>query len=294
MREPNFIIAGGVATGTSFLANSIIEHPQIYLPPEMRPECGFFYKSWEYKKGKEYYLNRWFKNVKNETAVGERSSLYLHGTFNNVAERIYKMYPQMKLIFCLRNPTERAFGNYRFTAITGYETLPFMSALGCEDERKMNARGWKSEIQLYLYRERGLYFQQLQPFYALFPAKNILCIKSEEMAKNANKTFQQVFEFLNVDKDFRPAPKENYSSPNVKSLKAQYLLRALIGKRFVNITEDFRNHQMPGLLNKLCALNINFNKVSMSKEERSYLNSFYVSHNEQLSRFLNWDLSDWK
>src|SRR3989338_4986121 len=82
MREPNFIIAGGIATGTSFLSHTIKDHPEIYLPKIMRPECGFFYKSWEHKKGKDYYLSRWFSDAKREIAVGERSSLYLHGVFN--------------------------------------------------------------------------------------------------------------------------------------------------------------------------------------------------------------------
>ena len=123
MAEPNFIISGAVASGTSFLSHSIKDHPQIYLPKIMRPECGFFYKSWEYKKGLDYYRRRWFSDAMDEIAVGERSSLYLHGVFNNVAQRIRNSYPDIKLIFCLRNPTERAFANYRFTTFSSYYGL---------------------------------------------------------------------------------------------------------------------------------------------------------------------------
>ena len=44
-----FIIGGTAASGTSYLSATLVQHPQIYLPQEMRPEPHFFYKSWEYK-----------------------------------------------------------------------------------------------------------------------------------------------------------------------------------------------------------------------------------------------------
>ena len=92
MREPNFIIGGGVASGTSFLSHAIQHHPEIYLPKIMRPECNFFYKTWEFEKGKDYYLKRWFSEAGDQKAVGERSSLYLHGDFTKVAERIAERF----------------------------------------------------------------------------------------------------------------------------------------------------------------------------------------------------------
>ncbi len=40
--KPNFIIGGAAASGTSYLSATLVQHPQIYLPQEMRPEPLFF------------------------------------------------------------------------------------------------------------------------------------------------------------------------------------------------------------------------------------------------------------
>jgi len=292
--EPNFIIAGGVATGTSFLSHSIKDHPQIYLPPVMRPECGFFYKSWDFSKGKDYYLSRWFKTVTDEIAIGERSSLYLHGTFNNVAGRIKGLYPGMKLIFCLRNPTERAYGNYRFTVMTGYETLSFKRALETEDRRVGTAVGWKSEIRPNVYRQRGCYYDQLMPFYDQFPKEQILCLKSSDLAEKTEAILEKVFKFLGVDANWRPNPQENFTSPNVKNARLQALYKKILGPKLDVITEGYRVNQTFSLLGKIVGLNLTDGKQPMDEDVRKSLNDFYAPHNEKLAKLLEWDVSDWK
>ncbi|MCH7624020.1 MAG: sulfotransferase [Nitrospinae bacterium] len=292
--EPNFIIAGGVATGTSFLSHSIKDHPQIYLPPVMRPECGFFYKSWDHAKGEDYYLSRWFKSVKNEIAIGERSSLYLHGTFNHVARRIHDIYPGMKLIFCLRNPTERAYANYRFTALTGYETLSFKKALAAEDKRAETATGWKAEILPNLYRKRGCYYEQLALFYERFPKGQILCLKSSDLAEKTEETLKRVFKFLGVDTGWRPTAQENFTSPNVKNARLQEIFKKLFGAKLDLITEGYRANKTFSLLGKIVSWNLTDGKQPMDAGVRQYLNDFYAPHNKELAKFLNWDVSDWK
>ena len=40
---PNFLIAGVVASGTSYLSSTLAHHPDIYLPKIQRPEPNFFH-----------------------------------------------------------------------------------------------------------------------------------------------------------------------------------------------------------------------------------------------------------
>ena len=151
MRNPNFIIGGTAAGGTSFLSAILVQHPEIYLPVEMRPEPHYFYKSWEYKKGLDYYLERWFKNVpETAIAVGERSSSYLFGG-ESVAKKIAAVYPNMKFIFTLRNPIERTWANYRYTVLQGLEKYSFEEALANEKKRVEEQSGIWAEIQPYNY-----------------------------------------------------------------------------------------------------------------------------------------------
>lgn len=258
----------------------------------MRPECGFFFKSWEFEKGKEYYLNTWFHEVlPRHKAIGERSSLCIHGIKS--AERIHSLYPDIKLIFCLRNPTERAYGNYRFTAMCGFETHSFEKSLKIEEIRKKRQKGIWKEIQPNLYRERGCYYDQLTPFFKLFPQEQILCIKSENMAKNTPETLKKVYDFLGVDSNFNAPKQENFSSPNVKGLYFQYLLRNMLGTKLDSITENFRKERTTSLIDRLVRLNLTEKKQPMSEYARKQLNEFYKPHNEKLANLLKWDLSDW-
>ena len=145
--HPNFIVGGTAAGGTSFLTSILVQHPQIYLPKEMRPEPHFFYKSWEFEKGINYYLKRWFWNVPSSSvAIGERSSSYLFGG-EAVANKIFHAYPDMRFVFTLRNPIERTWANYRYKVLQGLEDLPFEDALKNEILRISQQEGIWAEIQ---------------------------------------------------------------------------------------------------------------------------------------------------
>lgn len=260
----------------------------------MRPECGFFYKSWEHEKGKNYYLSKWFHEVRDEKARGERSSLYLHGArSNHVAQRIHAMYPEIKLIFCLRNPTERAYANYRFTALCGFESLSFRDALRQEEKRKRSMVSWMKEIQPFLYRERGLYFQQIEEFLKYFPREQMLFINSRELAVRTKEVLQRAYRFLDVGDDYQGEPLADFSSPNVRSLAMQRMLRRVFGAKLDDLTEGFRREENPDLLGRIVGLNLTGSKLPLDAGLRAELNEFYASSNRQLAELLEWDLSDW-
>lgn len=241
---PNFIIGGTSAGGTSFLSAAMIQHPDIYLPVEMRPEPHYYYKSWEYKKGLDYYQNRWFTDVKGEKAIGERSSSYMFAG-DTVAARMKKDMPDLKLIFTLRDPVQRAWANYRYTALQGVEDTDFESALRHEPERIASQQGIWAEIQPFNYTGRGFYGRQLQQFLTHFPRDQILLIESEQMNKDPQRTFNDVFEFLGVDLDFQPELPPLHSSLNVHCPKEQKAIRQFFGDKFDLLIESIRKHQDP-------------------------------------------------
>jgi hypothetical protein len=257
----------------------------------MRPECGYFYKSNEYGHGLEYYSKKWFSDVGNEIAVGERSSLYVHGDFLGVAQRIKKDLPNVKLIFCLRNPTERAYANYRFSVLSGFENRSFADSLKLEDRRFEMHTGWKKEIQPNLYRRRGEYIRQIEPFLSLFPRENMLFIKSEDMSANIPKTLEGVFRFLEVD-DFTPEPIGSFGSSSVRSRNVQYVLRKIYGKKLDSLTENLRDGASE--TKSVLRFNLNNHKTPMDLESREILNQHYHSYNLKLESVLGWNVSDWK
>lgn len=238
---PNFLIAGGVATGTSFLSATLTHHPDIYLPIIQRPEPNFFHYSWKFNQGMDWYQKTWFHEVGKQRAIGERSSLLLPS--NVAANRIKQMLPDVKLIFCLRNPLERAWGNYRFTVLEGLEQLSFDEAIDREEERIQKAEGKWSEVQPHAYLTRSRYALHLQEFFDLFGKDRILLLKSEDLGRRPHENVKRVCEFLDVDTSVQLPLPPNYSSPSVIDRKLQMELRNFFGDRFPELVESIRKEE---------------------------------------------------
>jgi hypothetical protein len=302
--KPNFIIGGTAAGGTSFLSTTLVQHPQIYLPREMRPEPLFFYKSWEYEKGLAYYFKRWFSDVPSGClAIGERSSSYLFGG-KSVAEKIAAVFPDMKFVFTLRNPVERTWANYRYTVLQGLEDLSFMRALKEEDQRIKKQCGIWAEIQPYNYTGRGYYGAQLSGFLEIFPRENILTIKSEDLSGQADVELRKIYRFLGLtDLDFVPRRSPDHSSVNVVNPSLQMELRGYFKDRFDKVIEAVRKEDNLSqfivdekdriAINKLRE-NMKGEKEKISEESRSYLQNLFEDDLKLVKDLVDFDIDDWK
>lgn len=303
-RQPNFIIGGTSAGGTSYLSAILVQHPQIYLPKEMRPEPHYFYKSWEYEKEHDYYLSRWFSNV-SETAIaiGERSSSYLFGG-ETVAKRIAAVYPNMKFIFTLRNPIERTWANYRYTVLQGLEDLSFDDALKDEARRVREQTGIWAEIQPHNYTGRGFYSAQICEYFKYFPAKNLLLIKSELLSSQTDVELRKIHEFLGLTVlDFGYKHTPDYTSVNVINPKLQMELRHYFGDRFDKVIEATRKEEgiekfisSPLDKEKIEQLSKNMagKKEPMPLTARAFLTDLFAADIHDLQQLVDFDLSDWK
>ena len=60
------------------------------------------------------------------------------------------------------------------------------------------------------YLKKGIYFDQLKPWFKLFPKKNILILSTEKFGEDTNNIFNIIFEFLNL---------ENYNIKNSKRMQ---------------------------------------------------------------------------
>lgn len=302
-REPTFIIGGSAAAGTSFLSSILVQHPEIYLPKDMRPEPQYFYKSWEYEKGFDYYLNRWFRQADDEhIAVGERSSSYLFGG-KSVAQRIAQDLPNVKLVFVLRDPVERTWANYRYTALEGLEPLSFQEALEREPERIRAQQGIWAEIQPHNYTGRGFYGAQLREYLTFFDSKQILVVKSEDLRLRLRENLRRLYSFLGVDADFshHDLPPD-FTSLSVRDPLLQVELRSFFGGRFDQVVEDLRMQSPVSNLatdaedeEKLRVLQANLSgeKEEMPDDARRYLKGLFASDVEVLSELTRISFEDW-
>lgn len=203
MRLPDFLVIGAARCGTTSLFEYLRFHPQIYLPPNKRPEPHFFLREREYKKGIKYYSDKYFKYADNKMIAGELSTSYIYQPY--VAGRIKVHLPHVKLIAMLRNPIERAFSNYVVTYNNGIETLSFDEAIRQEKHRIGNPEStFHAEVQPFAYMDRGRYYKQLRVYLQFFPTDQIHIVIFEDFIEDTLGEVQKISKFLDVKPDYIP------------------------------------------------------------------------------------------
>jgi hypothetical protein len=212
---PNFLIIGAARSGTSSLYAYLLQHPDVYLPKNKRPEPHFFFKDSEYARGIDHYESRYFADWNGETAVGEASTSYIFGP--ETPARVARYLPDVRLLAILRNPLERAYSNYCHTVKSGLETLDFAQAIARESERTAALRGTDlAEIEPYAYLARGLYFEQLQRWYRFFHPAQLHVVIFDDFVADTRAALTEILSFLQVDCSLIPERLdriENRSTP---------------------------------------------------------------------------------
>lgn len=300
MQLPNFLIIGGVASGTSFLSSALSNHPQIYLPKVHRPEPNFFHYTYKYEKGIQWYSKSWFHEVHGEKAIGERSSLIL--TNELALFRLHKELPQIKIIVCLRNPIERAWANYRFTTLEGLESFSFNKAIKTEVQRTSKLKDKWIEVEPYSYIKRSMYSLYLKKIFELFDDSNVLILKSESLSEEFDKNIESVLSFLQVDTSIKLERPKNFASPSIKDKAIQSKLRGYFGDRFPSIIESIRTESLDKYevksnkdndMLELLKSNLKFKKDSLSTKNRLILAKIFENELIELQKLIPFSVKDW-
>ena len=95
MNKPSFIAVGPARAGSSWLYQVLNSHPSISISKIKETEFSLH----NYFRSKEWYESLFSNKHK---VVGEISTSYF--CENLVPLRIYKYNPNIKIIFCIRNP----------------------------------------------------------------------------------------------------------------------------------------------------------------------------------------------
>jgi len=221
-RLPNFLILGAAKAGTTALYYYLRQHPQIYMTP--LKETNFFAlkdKPLNFcGPGDDNYVNRMsitcleqyqqqFDGVRDETAIGEASPLYLYEP--KAAACIKEHVPDAKLLVILRNPIDRAYSAFVHLVRDGRETTrDFAEALTLEDERI--AAGWE---HIWHYKKMGLYAEQLERYFALFGRENVRVDLYYDFKTRPVELMQEIFAYLDVDNTFAPDISQRYNEASV-------------------------------------------------------------------------------
>jgi len=299
---PNFLIGGPPKCASTSLNYYLKQHPEIYMSPVKQTK--FF--SLDYEKRIDFYLQTYFSGITNEKMAGEATPTYFLLPF--VVERIKKFNPEMKIIFCLRDPVERAFSGWSMRINNGTEVLPFCKALeenikqrkaysfigekGAKewyDDQKRNNR--RDDAGFRTYIEGSMYAYNLKNYYAQFHPSQIKVIFLDALKKDLHGTLKELFTFINVDNTFQIQNTEQKNTYKKSKIK---FLEPVLGKN--KKFSKLLSKAMPKSFKKniLDTMYIEGSKDRITSEDRKFAFEIFKDEITELERLLRVDLSHWK
>lgn len=185
-RMPDFIIIGAMKSGTTSLFKYLIRHPRIFDSDWKEPQ--YFSRDSKFNLGEKWYSDH-FIDARDDQLIGEASTCYSRWPhYPHAAERIAKRLPNIRLIYLMRHPVERAYSHYghimqeRLIRKEG-KIVTFEEAL--EEEKEIF--------------DASLYMMQIERYLPLFPRDQFLFLTSDELKSSPASLLQQTQEFLGIE-----------------------------------------------------------------------------------------------
>lgn len=178
-RLPDFIIIGAPKCGTTTLYSYLCRHARIFMSAVKEPE--FFALDDVYARGETWYRSL-FAGAQHDQICGEASTSYTKWPFySGVPARIAAMTPNIKLIYLMRHPVERAYSWYAHV-MRGGVTMTFEQAI--------------ENDSTFIYP--SLYIRQIEQHLAVFAKEQFLFLTLDELKASPGETLAKTQHFLGI------------------------------------------------------------------------------------------------
>jgi hypothetical protein len=253
---PDFFVAGAPKSGTTALHSALAQHPGLYLSPVKEPKF-FLTDGPPPSQGgpgdaKTYREHVWrrsdyealFDRAPAGALRGESTPFYLYS--HDAQRRIKALVPGARLIVVLRDPVERAHSNWTHLWSAGLDPIgDFVQACAAE-ERRIEA-GW---ADFWHYKRLGLYGEQLEHLYSVFPAERVLVFRYRDLVGNPAGTLNRICAFLGVAQGIvTEVPLENVTAHPEQTRRHRALSRIL--RASSNIATRLPGHAGMGVIDRL-------------------------------------------
>lgn len=233
--QPDFLIIGVHKSGTTSLYDYIIQHPRIL--PAIRKEIRYLDVHKKIDNLDWYYSH--FPPLPDTPKfyTGEATPYYYFK--EDLPVTIKNLLPNIKLIFIMRNPIDRAISQYSHWVKSGREKIAIEERFNAEINSLRESLDFisiknatSSDLKYirrrilqngFCYISFGLYILFLENWFSCFPKDQILILKTEDLSTNPEKVMSTIFNFLNV----------SYS-------KGEYTKRKTVGSGNTDISADTR------------------------------------------------------
>lgn len=283
------MIIGAQKAGTTSLKNYLGEHPQIITHPQ--EEFGYYKSNDEYAAGWDKACTRYFPMAsEGKKVIAKSVGLYRD---EDALQRLHQQFPQVKLVFILRDPVERFISAYQMEC----------TATGAPYEPEKIAeqiRAGESHAFLDYLLYAGAYAHHLEMIYRVFPVSQVQLVRFSDLKKEPASICRALFHWLKVDADFIPdlqkvhneggTPRSKNMARTLNWLKRESNpLKRITRKMF----STQRYHRMTSWI-KQKNVKDGKQKLPVSDALNHALSDYYHPLNQQLHSLTPLDISHWK
>jgi len=297
MPLPTFIIAGAPKCGTTALWMYLKEHPEVYMTNPIK-EPRFFsdargelekaalgagpIRSGTFHKGLKWYESL-FTASSDKPVRGEGSTQYF--SVESSPKLIKSFLPDVKLIFLLRDPSERVYSHYWQEYKLGLKFPTFANMVKSNHPR------------LEHYCHVSCYKTHLKRYYDVFSNSHILVLLDVDLRKKPLETIQKAYEFVGVDTEFVPSCLgtrfNKQMKPRLRLL--QRMITNISASRLSDIFPDGSRPCLRWVTRSIRHMNLLPNEVPpLPKEIRAQLRDRFLDDIAYVEELQKCDLNAWR
>jgi Sulfotransferase family len=262
---PTFIGIGTGYAGLGKITTWLGEHPAI---ADHVPALNFFSTSAYTKHGYDWYAGKLAEQSTGVTCFGDCSPSYLYES--SAAERIARDCPRTKLFVVLRHPLLRALAEY-------------------EALRSIDGQAQRMKAVEYLARfpklqTQGFYADYLESYLVYYSTLELKVIFYEDLVENPLTVMQDLYAYLEVDKNFVPKELKSFVPPPEEPKHPGLIKRTR--KRIYKLYKKLTTAEAKPLFTPDSILEAN-----LSSTEKSLFIQAYLPSVDRLSRIVGKDMA---
>ncbi len=210
MKYPDFIIIGCMKCGTTALYHNLKQHPGIWMArnPRDPKAAGVEIRFWNNKPPTRCYRfgHDWYRGLfASDYVGGEKCANYIESP--KAMKLMYDFIPDVKLIICVRNPTDRLYSEFRMR----------------KPEEKQTPRLYKFARRTGA-RMRGSYMAQIERsvLSAGFKKEQIKIVAQEIMKDELQEGLDDIYTWLGLEShcaDIRTLPFQERDTKTIRAYR---------------------------------------------------------------------------
>jgi len=272
---PTFICIGAMKCGTTSLHKYLGTHPDVCVSSPK--ETDFFLRRTD--RDLDWYRQCFAESAR---AYGETSTCYSkHPAFDGVPERMHSLLPDIKLLYLVRDPVERAVSHWIHNWAVRREHDSVEEAL-CPPEKS-----WYVNVSRYHF--------QISKHLEFYAPEDICVVESERLRGARVEVLSEIFEFIGVEPDVKreQVQVDHHKSEGKRRRTdvAEFLVSTDVGRSLKSVVKAILPPTLVERTRRL--LQLDAGSPTASPQVRERLRDFLKEDVEKLRRMTGKKFTSW-